>query len=508
MNARPPVVLTIAGSDPSGGAGVQADLRVFTALGVTGLSAITALTIQNSQGVRAVHPVSGSVLYDQIAAVLEDTTVGAVKIGMLAGAEQVRAVADALNRFRPPNVVLDPVLASTAGYPLLASAGLEVLLADLVPLCDLVTPNIPELESLPRTEPGDGPLRLRAARALLKCGAGAVLIKGGHLPDRAIDVLVRQSDLTAEFPNKIGKRFVADRVETPHTHGTGCFLSSAIAANLALGMDLVKAIDAAKRLLTRALATPVVAGTGRGYPNVVRAVRRGGRLRGVVQSAKHAARLRALSGALYVVTDSELRPDRSAEEIAREAVAGGASIIQLRDKRLSTPALVELAKRLTELCRQAGALLIVNDRVDVALAADADGVHLGPDDMHPADARRVLGPDRLIGVSTGTVEEALALAPYASYLGVGAIFGSKTKQDAGAAVGPGRITGIRSALGNSRIPIVAIGGISAMNIGDVAQAGADCAAVVSAVIGAADMRAATKTLLANFRSAQLPPDQQ
>src|SRR2546430_153722 len=132
-----PAVLTIAGSDPSGGAGIQADLRVFQALDVVGLSAVTAITVQNSLGVEAVHPVPGDVLYDQVETLLEDTPVAAVKIGMLGAAEQVHAVAELLRRFQPPNVVLDPVLASTDGVPLLDEAGRTVLLRDLFPLAYL-----------------------------------------------------------------------------------------------------------------------------------------------------------------------------------------------------------------------------------------------------------------------------------------------------------------------------------------------------------------------------------
>ena len=142
------------------------------------------------------------------------------------------------------------------------------------------------------------------------------------------------------------------------------------------------------------------------------------------------------------------------------------------------------------------ALFIVNDRVDVALASDADGVHLGPDDMRPEDARRLLGPDKLVGVSTGTLEEARAAAPYASYFGVGAIFGSKTKLDAGAPIGVERIREIKAAF--PHIPIVAIGGINAGNIAEVARAGADAAAVVSAVVAAPDMAEATRELVRLF----------
>src|SRR5437763_719297 len=149
----------------------------------------------------------------------------------------------------------------------------------------------------------------------------------------------------------------------------------------------------------------------------------------------HDRRIQILKLGLYVITDVQTRGNRLATEFALHAIAGGATTIQLRDKSSTTPELVDVARRLAGICRTAGALLIVNDRVDVALAAGADGVHLGPDDMNPAAARRILGPDMVIGVSTGRVEEAVALAPYASYLGVGAIFGSATKLDAGAAVG-------------------------------------------------------------------------
>ena len=183
-----PNVLTIAGSDPSGGAGIQADLSVFCALVATGHSAITGTTVQNSLGVRSVYPIPADNLYGQIEAVLEDTDVAAVKIGMLCGADQVRVVAEALRRFRPANVVLDPVLASTGGYPLLDAAGLAALLTDLLPLCDLVTPNIPELQTMTGMPVGDERERTLAAKLLLDRGAKSVLIKGGHLPGAPVDV--------------------------------------------------------------------------------------------------------------------------------------------------------------------------------------------------------------------------------------------------------------------------------------------------------------------------------
>ncbi len=459
-----PLVLTIAGSDPSGGAGIQADLRTFAALGVVGVSVVTALTVQNSWGVQSVHPVEASVVAAQLEAILADARPQAVKIGMLGGAEQVRAVAAVLGRFRLGNIVLDPVLASTNGVPLLDEAGRALLVSHLAPLCALVTPNQDE------------------ARALPGLSRFPLLTKGGHLPGDPIDVL-RTPDGETAFPGS--------RVDTPHTHGTGCLLSSAVAAFLARGHTLPGAIGEAKRLLSVALHTPTIVGSGRGYPDARRATR----WPILPDTLTHTQRAAMMRG-LYVLTDPVLRPDRTAEDVTRAALAGGARLVQLRDKTLSTPDLIALAKHLLTLTRPANALLIVNDRVDVALAADADGVHLGPDDMHPRDARRLLSPHRLVGISISTPEEGQGIVKYASYLGVGAIFGTSTKHDAGPAVGVQRLREIRATF--PHMPLVVIGGIGLDNIQTVAEAGADSAAVVSAVIQAPDMREAVSNLTARF----------
>lgn len=465
---RQPLVLTIAGSDPSGGAGIQADLRTFAALGVVGVSVVTALTVQNSLGVQAVHPVDPTVVAAQLEAILVDARPDAVKIGMLGGAQQVHVVADILRRTRQANIVLDPVLASTSGVSLLDTAGRALLVSELAPLCALVTPNQDEWRALP------------------SLGAVPVLVKGGHLSGEPVDVLIDTHGET---------RFPGTRIKTPHTHGTGCLLSSAIAASLANGLTLPQAVETAKSIVTLALRTPTLVGSGRGYPDALAAIRRFPTL----DAQTHAARLAKLSG-LYVLTDPALRPGRTAEDVTRAALAGGARIVQLRDKTLSTPELIALARRLVSLIRPADALLIINDRVDVALASDADGVHLGPDDMHPRDARHLLGPSRLVGISVSTPAEALGMAEYASYLGVGAIFGTATKHDAGPAVGLGRIREIHAAFPS--LPLVAIGGIGLDNIQSVAEAGADSAAVVSAVIQAPDMPRAVAELITRFGMGQ------
>lgn len=197
---------------------------------------------------------------------------------------------------------------------------------------------------------------------------------------------------------------------------------------------------------------------------------------------------------LYVITDEALSGGRSHEEQTRAALAGGAGVIQLRDKTASSRRLYEAAVAMRKLCREAGALLIVNDRVDIALAADADGVHVGPDDLPVAVARRLL-PGRILGASAGTVEEAIAAErDGADYLGVGAVYEARgSKADAGAPVGPERVAAIRAAV---PLPIVGIGGIKASNAAPVIAAGAHGVAVITGVVAASDIAAAAREFLA------------
>lgn len=200
---------------------------------------------------------------------------------------------------------------------------------------------------------------------------------------------------------------------------------------------------------------------------------------------------RALDLRVYVITDRGFR-GRSHEEVARAALAGGATFLQLRDKRATARELVVWARRLRELAREAGVPLVVNDRVDVALAAEADGVHVGEDDLPVPDARRLMGPRGVVGASAGTVEEAVrAERDGADYLGVGPVFPTATKADAGEAIG---LEGLRRVVRAVRIPVVAIGGITADNAAEVVRAGAAGVAVVSAVAGADDMVEAARRL--------------
>jgi hydroxymethylpyrimidine/phosphomethylpyrimidine kinase len=252
-----PIAVTIAGSDSSGGAGIQADLKTFSALGVYGASVIAALTAQNTRGVQGIHDVPPAFVTQQIDSVFSDLSVGAVKIGMLSRPETIEAVADGLARHRARNVVLDPVMVATSGDRLLAPEAVDALRKRLIPAALVITPNLPEAaalldEAVARSE---DEMRTQGER-LLALGATAVLIKGGHgeAPE-SVDILVERSGTT---------RLPAPRIATRNTHGTGCTLSSAIAAGLAKGLSLHDAVAAAKAYVTAAIAASERLTIGRG----------------------------------------------------------------------------------------------------------------------------------------------------------------------------------------------------------------------------------------------------
>ncbi|MDR7417813.1 MAG: thiamine phosphate synthase [Armatimonadota bacterium] len=203
---------------------------------------------------------------------------------------------------------------------------------------------------------------------------------------------------------------------------------------------------------------------------------------------------------LYVITDRAIGRDRPLEDVVAAAIRGGATMIQFREKMWPARRMVEMGRRLKAITQPAGVPLIVNDRADVALAVDADGVHVGQDDLPVADARRLMGPDRIVGASAGTVAEAVqAEADGADYVGVGSIYGTTSKPDAGDAIGPEALSQIRAAL---RIPIVAVGGITVANAAEAIQHGAHGVAVISAVVGADDVREAARRLAEIVRAAR------
>jgi hydroxymethylpyrimidine/phosphomethylpyrimidine kinase len=251
-------VLSIAGSDPSGGAGIQADLKTFAARGVYGMAVITALTAQNTRGVSGVEAVSPGFVEDQIEAIFEDIRVDAVKIGMIANAGIARAVAGVLSGHRTIPVVLDPVMVAKGGSALLAADAVEVLTTQLLPLAALLTPNLPEAAALlGEPEAADRAGMAAQAIGLRALGPGSVLIKGGHLEgEGSPDVLATVDGL---------EWFEAERIMTPNTHGTGCTLSSAIAAELAKGADAREAVRTAKAYIAGAIAAAGQLSVGSGH---------------------------------------------------------------------------------------------------------------------------------------------------------------------------------------------------------------------------------------------------
>ena len=242
-----PIAVTIAGSDSSGGAGIQADLKTFSALGVYGASVITALTAQNTRGVTAIHDVPAHFIAAQIDAVFSDLKVNAVKIGMLSVPVAIATVAAGLERWSQTLVVLDPVMVATSGDRLLAPAAIEVLKRDLIPRALVVTPNLHEAAALLDEPLARDESEMRGqAEKLLRIGAKAVLIKGGHAQGpEAVDLLVTP---------EAAARLSTEKIDTANTHGTGCTLSSAIAAGLAKGYRLSEAVADAKNYVTQAIA--------------------------------------------------------------------------------------------------------------------------------------------------------------------------------------------------------------------------------------------------------------
>ena len=254
-----PRALTIAGSDSGGGAGIQADLKTFTVLGVYGMTAVTAVTVQNTEGVAGYEAMPPAIVADQIRSVVTDIGVDAAKTGMLANAAIVSAVADAVEETGVRKLVVDPVSMSKHGFGLLTGEAVVALRARILPLATLVTPNLPEAAALAGLEVETRDDMRRAAGAMLAAGARAVLVKGGHLQDGGENTA---ADLFAD--GEVEEWLIEPRIATPHTHGTGCTLSAAIAAYLARGEGLLRAVRAGKAFVTEAIRHSMALGHGIG----------------------------------------------------------------------------------------------------------------------------------------------------------------------------------------------------------------------------------------------------
>ncbi|HEY8891175.1 MAG TPA: bifunctional hydroxymethylpyrimidine kinase/phosphomethylpyrimidine kinase [Clostridium sp.] len=257
-------VLTIAGSDSCGGAGIQADLKSFSANGVYGMSVITAITAQNTMGVFAVQDLEPEIIKAQIDAIFTDIDVDAVKIGMVSSISTINVISEKLEQYKPKNIVLDPVMISKSGYSLLKPESKSALIKKLIPLASLITPNVPEAEEiLEEVNSGIGHIETvedmeKAVREMHKLGCKNILLKGGHMQGDAIDVF---------YDGKEMLHFTSERINTKNTHGTGCTLSSAIAANLALGFSMKESIKKSKLYITIAIKHSLDIGHGVGPTN-------------------------------------------------------------------------------------------------------------------------------------------------------------------------------------------------------------------------------------------------
>lgn len=497
---RIPKVLSIAGSDSSGGAGIQADLKTCMAMGSYCLTAVTALTAQNSHSVEAIQVTSPELVQHQIACVMKDFGPDVVvKTGMLAAPEIVRAIADELAAWGPPRLVVDPVLSSTSGDALGLMGVKEAMLRSLFPIATIVTPNIPEaqelLEGMLIIQDLDG-MKAAAIQLHEQYDPQYVLIKGGHLEsaDNRIECGNGTSTTTKIVTDILYDgtsilELVSPYIATSNTHGTGCTLAAAIASELANGVDVPEAVRKARNYVWRTLERSRDLGLGSG---VQRPMNHGWALHEYDANSRRIPN--SIDLRLYAVTDAlcNEKKGRSMVEAVQGAVKGGATVVQLRSKELGTRELVDQALALKEKCRDAKVTLLINDRVDVCLAVDADGVHVGQSDLPPAYVRKLLGPDKVLGVSVKSVEQAMeAEAAGADYLGVGALFPSQTKEDS-SVVG---VEGLKEIVAVVRIPVVGIGGIELKNIAQVVGKGkADGVAVVSALFGAEDVMLAAKEM--------------
>ena len=251
--------LTIAGSDSSGGAGIQADIKSMSANGVFAMSVITAITAQNTMGVFGIEDISPEMIKSQIKVIFDDIKVDAVRIGMVSKIESIKAISEALREIKDlPPIILDPVMVSTSGYKLLSDDAKETLIKELFPLATLITPNLPEVEEILGIKVEDMEEMKEAAKELKKLGAKYVLIKGGHLKNDATDLL---------FDGENFIYFKEQKINTNNTHGTGCTLSSAIAANLAKGMKIEDAVREGKEYITLAIKHSFKLGHGSGPTN-------------------------------------------------------------------------------------------------------------------------------------------------------------------------------------------------------------------------------------------------
>ncbi|KAE8009042.1 hypothetical protein FH972_005500 [Carpinus fangiana] len=482
-----PHVLTVAGSDSGAGAGIQADIKACAARGVYCSTVITAVTAQNTVGVQGVNVVPEDFVGEQLKSVLSDMEVDVVKTGMLPSIGIVNVLNQSLREFPVQALVVDPVMVSTSGDVLAGPSILAGFREDLLPLADIITPNLKEASALLGGQQLETVSDMRSAAKLLHdMGPRNVLVKGGDLPDSldAVDVFFDGQDFY---------ELRSSRIKTRNTHGTGCSLASCIAAELAKGSPMLQAVKVAKRHVESGLdySKDFVIGNGVQGPFDLLF-----RLKSYAQNSWRQVGFNPNDLFLYAVTDSRMNKKwgRSITDAVGAAIEGGATIVQLREKDVETQGFLEAAKACLKICRSHGIPLLINDRIDVAIACDADGVHVGQSDMPARIARTLLGPEKIIGVSCKTPEQAhQAWIDGADYIGCGGVYPTNTKEN-NLTVG---LDGLKAVCVASKLPVVAIGGISASNACSVMQIGVPNlkgVAVVSTLFDRESILTATREL--------------
>lgn len=495
--------LTIAGSDSSGGAGIQADIKTMSALGVYAAAVITAVTAQNTMGVTLVEAVSPEAVAAQIDAVMSDIKPAAVKIGMVNDAPTVTAIADALLRYDARHIVVDPVMVATSGSRLMSSDAVQAFVDRLMPIATVLTPNIPEAEVLAGTDITDEATCDAAGEALSRQCKAYVLIKGGHLDEG------RQGKCDRLYRN--GHKIMtlrSESIDTRNTHGTGCTLSSAITACLACGYDIAAAMRKAKDYLTEALRGGADIETGHGHGPVKHFKHMITCHAGCTDmSALHRRSIcRSAVARLQFISHKNGRYGYA--EGVRMAVEGGCRWVQLRMKDADEDEISAVAAELLPLCRRHGVIFIIDDHVELALRLGADGVHLGRNDM-PVDMARAMADGRrrtagaqdvpfIIGGTANTIDDIRRLNEQgADYIGCGPFRFTTTKEGLAPVLG---LDGYRSIIDDMRamgitLPVTAIGGITRDDIAGLLATGVSGIAMSGAILNAPDPSDEVKRIL-------------
>lgn len=489
-----PIIWTIAGSDSGGGAGIQADLKTFNALGTYGCSVITALTAQNTQGVIRTEATSMTMLQDQLAALKSDLPPSAVKIGMIGAVEQIEIIANtirSLNTF----TILDPVMISTSGNALFPDNALQTLKQDLLPHISLLTPNLHEAEQLTGITIQNTQQMEQAARIILSFGVRSVLIKGGHLPGA----------ISQDFWSNGTEKWWLNgtRIETRHSHGTGCTLSAAIAVCIGLGLSEQDALIVGKAYVSQGLRLAPQLGHGcgplthAGWPETHEDL--------PWLSPTAETGLERLKFPDCGETPLGFYPIVDRFKWLEKLLPLGVSTIQLRIKDLQGEELEREIAQASAYAKLFNCRLFVNDYWQLALKYGAYGVHLGQDDLETADLNALSQAGIRLGISTHCYQEvARALAIRPSYIAIGPVFHTTTKA---MRFVPQGLDAVRRWRRSLPYPLVAIAGIFLENAPAVLETGVDGVAVVRDIVQANDLpfRVRQWQTLFNQVQAQQPP---